>query len=136
MSRHGIKDLQENLLHISQCLGAKGQHSLQVGHHAALKEINFSRLNEIKPRKTDNIIVRFKHQREFRFKKLESHNELLDFSNSCCLSKIVQYKGTITNKIFIFEPRQSGTSAEKKQVTQKMCIMKIMILIIQNQQYC
>lgn len=68
----------------------KGATSSAVDHQAELKEIYFSRLNKNKPINGDNIIVRCQPEKEFRFKKLEPHNELLDFSHSSCLSKIFQ----------------------------------------------
>lgn len=91
----------------------KGATSSAVDHQAELKEIDFSRPNKNKPINTDNIIVRCKPQKEFRFKKLESHNELVEFSHSSCLSKIFQCKGTIINKILLSEPCQLSTSAGK-----------------------
>lgn len=111
LSWHGIKDSQENLL---QSLSwGKGATSSAVDHQAELKEVDFSRPNKNKLINTDNIIVRCKPQKEFRFKKLESHNELVEFSHSSCLSKIFQCKGTIINNILLSEPCQLSTSAGK-----------------------
>lgn len=48
----------------------KGATSSAVDHEAEVKEIYFSRLKKNKPINGDNIIVRCKPQKEFRFKKL------------------------------------------------------------------
>ena len=57
------------------------------------------------------IDVRNKPPKIFRFQKLESHNELIEFSRVSPLSKLFSCKNTIVNKILISES-QSDKSAK------------------------
>ena len=115
-----------------------GKGATSSDHQAELKEIDFSRPNKNKPITEKNINVRNKPQKEFRFQKLESHNELIEFSRVSTLSKLFSCKNTIVNKILNSEI-QSDKSAEicrnlqKSQMIQGAFNMEIMIWIIQNQ---
>ena len=88
-----------------------GKGATSSDHQAELKEIDFSRPNKNKSITEKNINVRNKPQKEFRFQKLESHNELIEFSRVSTLSKLVSCKNTIVNKI-LNSKIQSDKSAE------------------------
>lgn len=72
---------------------------------------------------------------KFRFKKLESHHKLFEFSKSPCSSNFFSMQKQNYEEDFDFGTLPISTSAEH-QVKQKVCIMGIRILIIKTNQPC
>ena len=87
----------------------RGAKAATNDHQVSLKELDFKRPSQHKTLNDNDTIERSKPQKEFRFRKIESQEELLEFTKNSSLSSLFKCNGTIVNKIINSKPCQQVT---------------------------